>query len=246
MNYDKDLINRALEKAGQEPLTDADITNNSTRWRLIKSLYLPTILETLSKTSWTSQKKRAPLTLSEDTNYTSYAYMYVLPFDCAKPEEVCNEEEYMVEGQYLYTDKEDAILVYISNGKVIIPTNLVEADPQPTEDIFDDNLWYIKDENDDWIVAEDYDENVTYYTSNDDYPGYREFNFELDPMLSLYLETMLAAKITLKITGNQQIYQMLYNESIYAEQNAIKNTNVHSHSKETGNKYWGEQIGLGE
>lgn len=246
MNYNKELINRALEKAGQESLTEQDIEKNSTRWRLIKSLYLPTILETLSKTAWTSQKKRAPLTLAEEKNYTQFEYMYILPYDCAKPEEVCDEEEYMVEGDYLYTNKEGAILVYISNGKTIIPSNLVEAEPQPDEDTFDDNPWYIKDENDEWIIADDYDPDTTYYTSKDDYPGYKDIDFEKDPMLSLYLETMLAAKITLKITGNQQIYQMLYNESIIAEQNAIKTTNTHSHSKETGNEYWGKQIGLGD
>lgn len=244
MNYNKEIINRALEKAGQESLTDADIEKDSTRWRLIKSLYLPTILETLSKTTWTSQTTRAPLTLSEETNYTTFEYMYNLPIDCAKPEQVCNEEEYMVEGNYLYTNKEDAVLVYISNGRTVIPVNLEESKEEITDENFDDNPLYIKDEDGNFVIAESYDENETYYKSYDDYPHFKEINFENDPMLSLYIETRLAAKITLKITGNTQIYQLLFAESLEAEQNAIKTTQTHSHSKEVGNKYWWEQAGI--
>lgn len=244
MNYDKELINRALEKAGQEPLTDEDISKNSARWRLIKSLYLPTILETLSNTDWTSQKKRIPLTPAEEENYTKYEFMYLLPYDCAKPEEICDEEEYLVEGPYLYTNKEEAILVYISNGKTIIPNNLKLSDPQPTEDTFEVGKYWYKDE-EEWKPADEYDEEIEYFESKDDYPYFKDIDFNADPMLSLYIETRLAAKITLKITGNTQIYQLLFNESLLAEQNAIKNTQTHSHSKEPGNKYWGEIIGLG-
>lgn len=244
MNYNKEIINRALEKAGQESLTEADIEKDSTRWRLIKSLYLPTLLETLSKTTWTSQTKRAPLTLSEETNYTTYEYMYNLPHDCAKPEQICNDEEYMVEGNYLYTDKEDAVLVYITNGKTEIPVNLVESKEEITDENFDDNPLYIKDEEDNYILATSFEEGETYYKSYDDYPHFKEIDFEADPMLALYIETRLAAKITLKITGNTQIYQMLFAESLEAEQNAIKTTQTHSHSKENGNKYWWEQAGI--
>ena len=50
MNINKDIVNRALEAAGQERLTDEDIEKNSARWRLIKDNYLSVILTTLAKT----------------------------------------------------------------------------------------------------------------------------------------------------------------------------------------------------
>lgn len=243
MNIDRDLVNRALEKAGQEPLVEDDITKNTARWRLVKSFYLPTILETLSHTSWTSRKKRAKLIAFEGDNYSDYAYCYRLPLDCAKPEEIVNNGEFLTEGNFIYTDTQDAILLYISNGYVKERYELPET--QPTNENFSENVYYYLEEDGTYKTANTYDENTTYYIfSTDDYPAYEPIEF--DPMLSQYIETRLASKIVLKITGNTEVYQLLYNEALIMEQKATNTSYAHNRSKVKGNPFWAEQLGLME
>ena len=58
MNINKTLVNRALAKAGQNPLTETDITNNCTTWQAIKLFYLSTMLETFTSTECTVETKR--------------------------------------------------------------------------------------------------------------------------------------------------------------------------------------------
>lgn len=120
MIINHDIANRALEAAGQERLTDGDISTNSARWRLIKDNYLSIILSTLNKTTWTSRLKRARLQEADretTENLTDYSYMYVLPYDCEKPEQLKEDGLYIVEGRYLYTDEANAVLIYVSNEK---------------------------------------------------------------------------------------------------------------------------------
>lgn len=300
MNIDRDLVNRALEKAGQEPLVEDDITKNTARWRLVKSFYLPTILETLSHTSWTSRKKRAKLVLFEGDNYSDYAYAYRLPLDCAKPEELLNNDEFLTEGNILYTDAQDAVLLYISNGYARERYQL--PDEQPTSENFSEQTYYtpkkkealeeyngvnipgeyahvyklpadcvealsLENEADyiiegkylytntaaakliyistDYNIARGYEAGTTYYIfSTDDYPAYEPIEF--DPMLSQYIETRLASKIVLKITGNTELYQLLYNEALILEQKATNTSYAHNRSKAKGNLFWAEQLGLME
>lgn len=203
MNIDIELLNRAFEKAGEEALTQSDIDNESTRYKTAKSYYLPTILETLSNTEWTCQKKRAKLEYSEDDNLTDYAYSYVLPCDCAKPERIDNDDEFIVEADVLYTNTAEATLMYISNGK-------------------------IEDEDD--------------YLEEDDYPEYRQLKFS--PLLSEYLETRIAAKIVFKITGKSDLYQLLYSEALLMEKRASAASFTHGKSRENGEPWWGDQLGL--
>ncbi len=206
MNIDKSIVARALAKAGQEPLNDDDIKKNSARWRVIKEFYLSTILETLSQTEWTSQKKRKILLRNfDDENLTDYNYCYFLPEDCAKPEELKSEEEFMIEGNLLYTNDANAILMFISNGKRIF----TDEDEIPDED----------------------------------YPEYDRL--KADPLLNEYIETRLASKIVLKITGDMNLYGMLYNESLLKEQKAVEATRIHAHSKLQGDTWWADEIGLG-
>lgn len=200
MNIDKNIVNRALEAAGQERLTDKDIETDSSRWRLIKDTYLSLILSTLSKVVWTSQLKRVALYASEAENLSDYAYMYILPGDCAKVEGLKDQSEYIVEGIYLYTNTQDAVLIYVSNGA--------------TSDIHEE----------------------------DDYPEYDEITF--DAPLSEYLEYALASKIANKITGNLQLSQYLFQQAMLAEATAKKATLEAAHSKEMGEQWWGDMIGL--
>lgn len=269
MNINLIIANRALEKAGQETLEQSDIENESVKYRLIKNNYLKTILETLSNTEWTSQKKRKRLTVSEQENLTNYAYMYDLPIDCAKPEALLNDSEYIIEGKYLYTDTEDAILMYISNEKreikttslelknateseggvfeyeYYLPSDIVKAiklvngeltieDNILTTDVEDAELVYISDGEE---VTESHGT-----IKDEDYPEYGDFNF--DPLLEEYIETRLASKIVLKITGETGLYQLLYAESQLMEKRAIKATLDHSKSKTQGNVWWEQELGL--
>lgn len=205
MNINKKLVNRALEAAGQEQLTEDEITNNSARWRLVKDNYLSVILTTLSKTSWACATVRSELTEDDESdNLTEYGYKYFLPTDCAKAESLSDNSEYIIEGNYLYTNTEDAVLVYVSNGKL------------PADDIDED--------------------------SEDDYPEYAEPN--LDDALSEYIELQLASKIALKITGDKQTFQLLYSQALVIEDNARKASLEHAHSKEQGEEWWGDRIGL--
>lgn len=202
MNRDTDLISRALIDAGQEPLTDNDSTNKSVRWRTIELYYLQTVLETIADAEWTCLKKRVALTVSEDDNLTKYVYAYDLPIDCARAVEIQDNNEYIVEGNILFTDTEDAELLYISNGKVS------EADKLP----------------------------------DDNYPYYNPPEFE--PKLKQCIETMLAAKFSLKITGDKQLYATLTAVARSIEEDAMKATRSRGVSKQKGSVWWADRMGI--
>lgn len=220
MNIDYQLVNRALNKAGEEELTAEEIEQGkSTRIRLIKNYYLSTILETLSNTAWTSQMTRERLVMSENENLSNYMYMYDLPVTCAKPVALLSEEEYLVEGRKLYTDDPDAILSFVSNHK---RTTDQEEETEESDD----------------ETAEDTTEEET----TEDYPDYDDMDF--DPLLSQYIETKLASKIVLKLTGESGLYQLLYSEAVVMENRAVKASVAQGHSKNKGNEYWGDQLGL--
>lgn len=242
MNIDRELVNRALEKAGQEPLVDEDITKNTARWRLVKSFYLATILETLAHTSWTSMKRRAKLEPYDGDNYSNYAFVYRLPLDCAKPEELTDKGEYLTEGRFLYTDSDNAVLVYITDGYK--KERYEMPDEQPTAENFaEKNYYYLDDEDGEYKTAQSYVEGTVYFIfSTDDFPAYEQLEF--DAMLKQYIETRLASKIVLKITGKTDLYQLLFNEALMVEQKAVSTTYAHNRNKAQGNKFWAEQLGL--
>ena len=201
MKINEEIVNRALEAAGQERLTDKDKETNSSRWRLIQDSYLSLILSTLSKTTWTSQLKRTRLYPSEEAeNLSDYAFVYILPADCARVEGLRDEGEYIVEGIYLYTNSADAILIYVSNGYTSTPIK------------------------------------------GDDYENYVDLNF--DAPLSEYLEKALASKIALKITGDANLSNMLFNQALLSEAQAKKASLEAAHSKDKGEQWWGDLIGL--
>lgn len=210
MNVNKDIVNRALIKAGQEPLTDEEYRNeDATRWRLIKSYYLPTILITLENTEWTSQKRRKKLEkielTSEEKELSPYLNAYQLPIDCRKPIALKNSEEYAVEGRRLLTNGDSAVLLYVSDG-------------------------YIGEADDSGVV------------SDDDFPNYEDF--KPDATLEEYLVTKMASEIALKITGDNQLYNLLYGEAQIMEDRAIKSSAAQGHSKETGNEWWSDLLGM--
>lgn len=77
---------------------------------------------------------------------------------------------------------------------------------------------------------------------SEDYPEYGEMEF--DPSLKEYIELQLAAKISLKITGDINTFNLLYQQALIIENDARKATLEHAHSKEQGQAWWGDMIGL--
>lgn len=249
MNIDRDLVARAFTKAGEEPITDTEWSDaDSSRVRVVKEFYLATLLEALSSYDWTSQKKRArltPLTLedldSEDAeeNLTGFMFMYALPMDCAKVIAVDDGEPYIVEGGFLFCDKESVVLLYVRNyftGRYVY-----EQVANPTAD--DVDKYYYKDENGDYIKETTFDMSKTYYVIVEE-----DYNFYgqpvLDPELSSYIECKLAAGIALKLTGGTDKYQMLYNEARLIADGAMKRSAEQAKNKHKGNKWWTDQLGL--
>lgn len=242
MNIDRDLVSRAMIKIGEEPLVEADVTNDSAKWRYVKELYLATIKETLSSTDWTSQIKRKVLAEAADMGTPDSLYSYYLPEDCCKPIALASGYDYDVEGRILYTDDKEAELVYVSDGYTGLPT-YEEADPQPTSETFSEGTYYVLDDEGNYTQAETFAEGTTYYVvAEEDYPGYDEL--EQDPLLEDYLATRLAAKLALKMSGDKSLYQLLYSEAAIMERRAAQLSLAHAHNKDRGNPYWGDVLGL--
>ena len=281
MNIDRNLVARALAKAGEEPITDEEWTDGtSNRVRIVKEFYLALLLEALASYDWTSQKKRERLItyyeyeevlepvqddlakyyiIDDDgkyvkaesfdesetyyilleTNLTNYFYMYPLPADCAKVVKLEHDSPYIVEGAFLYSDEEDAILLYINNywtGQYLYE---VEENPD-TSDI---TKYYVKDTDGNYIPATVYVEGTTYYSRvEEDYPFYSQP--KLDPTLSAYFECKLASTIALKLTGAMDKYQVLYNEAQLIADNAQKKSAEMAQNRTKGNPWWTSQLGL--
>ena len=244
MNIDRSLVARAFAKAGEEPIGEEEWTaGTSNRVRIVREFYLAILLEALSSYDWTSQKKRVRLTPIDDDegeeNLTDYNFMYPLPADCAKVVQIEGAKPYIVEGAFLFTDEADAILVYIRNyftGKYEF-----EEVENPVET--DLSKYYIKDESDNYVKAESWDAEETYYVIvENDYNFYD--NPQLDPSLAAYFECRLAASIALKLTGGADKYQLLYNEAQIIANNAQKKSAEQAQNRTHGNEWWTHQLGL--
>ena len=172
-------------------------------------------------------------------NFTGFAYMFPLPMDCVKVIAVDDGEPYIVEGAFLYCDKENVVLLYVRNyftGRYVY-----EHVTNPTAE--DVDKYYYKDENGDYVKETVYDMSKTYYVIvEQDYNFYSQPVFE--PELSAYIECKLAACIALKLTGGTDKYQMLYNEARLIADGAMKRSAEQARNKTAGNKWWTDELGL--
>lgn len=250
MNIDRSLVARAFIKAGEEPITDEEWEEGtSNRVRAVKDLYLALLLESLASYDWTSQKKRVRLekwdpeieeTINDGENLTGFAFAYPLPADCAKVVQINDNKPYIVEGAFLYTDEDNAVLLYIKNyftGQY----QFAQVENASAEDF---DKYYVKDENGNYEKATgSFDNSVTYYVVvENDYNFYD--NPVLDPTLAAYFECRIAASIALKLTGGADKYQMLYNEAQLIANNAQKKSAEQARNRTHGNPWWTEQLGL--
>jgi len=180
-------------------------------------------------------------------NLTGYAYMYPLPMDCAKVISVDDGQPYIVEGGFIFCDFNNIVILYVRNyftGSYVYRDEFEEVTEPDPADI--DN-YYIKNENDEYVKAENYVMGTTYYIKiqvivEEDYNFYSQP--QLDPELSAYVECKLAAAIALKLTGGTDKYQMLYNEARLIADGAMKRSAEQAKNKHKGNKWWTDQLGL--
>jgi hypothetical protein len=137
MNIDRDLANRIFLDIGEEMLTEGDTTQDTLKWRILKEYYLSTMISAISAIPWVNGKKRAVLTKLTADSLSPYLYLYSLPVDCARPLEIQGDYFYVIENGKLRTDRDDAALLYVTNGKLSVPIsgddypdyNLPEMEP---------------------------------------------------------------------------------------------------------------------
>lgn len=243
MNIDRSLVARAFAKAGEEPITETEWNDNeSNRVRVVKEFYLAVILDALASYDWTSQKKRAQLELVDpewEENLTTWTFMYMLPADCAKCVSVNDGQDYVVEGAYIYSNEENATLLYITNhftGKYVFK----EVENPVADDI---TSYYVLNTDGGYEKAETFSDEETYYIiDQQDYNFYGDIKF--DAPLESFIESKLAANIALKLTGDKEKYQMLFNEASIVGNNAQKKSAEMARNRSKGNPTWISQLGL--
>jgi hypothetical protein len=198
MNIDLNVANRALSRTGQQAIPATDTSSKS--YLMIKKHYLSTVLEALAEYAWTSAKKRATLTAATGENLTEWQFSFVAPIDCAQPLQLQDNEYFVLEGSILYTDAPSAHLLYITNGRVPVASNI-------TTDI------------------------------------YPEYSLpELEPKFWEYIETRLAAKLALELSGKNELYQLLYNDAALIGQSASRASATSSAAKKNGSAWWLDQV----
>lgn len=117
-----DIINLALAHLGEDPtVSSIDPPEGSAHAEKAKRFYPIARDVALEMRNWSFAMKR--VVLAELTNDSdAWAYKYALPADCLRavgvlPPGVMNEdkdsEDYVIEGQYLYTNAPEATLRYL-------------------------------------------------------------------------------------------------------------------------------------
>lgn len=244
MNIDKGIASRAFCKVGEEPINETEWAEVSGRVRTLKDFYLAVVLESLASYDWTSCLRRKALELEpEEQNLTNFSYIYKLPSDCAKCKGLADNGDYITEGEYLYTDSANAVLIYVTSfftGKY----KYKKVDTPTSEEI---DSYYTLDKSGEYVKADigSYSATGTYYIVDEqDYNFYDDI--KLEPLLSEYIELMLAASIALKLCEDSKKYQMLYSEAQIVANKAMNISSSQARNKAHGKKYWAEELGLSE
>jgi hypothetical protein len=142
VNIDEDLANRIFLNIGEEILSQGDRTQDTLKWRVLKQYYLSAMLTELAANPWIGARTRKLLVkeAASYANYSPYQFVYKLPIDCARPLEIQGNYFYVVEDNRLLTDRDNAALLYITNGKRATP---IAGDDYPDyDDLAIDPLFY--------------------------------------------------------------------------------------------------------
>jgi hypothetical protein len=152
VNIDRELANRIFLDIGEEMANGQDTALGTLKWRALKDFYLATMITAVSSIPWINGKLRKALTKtdtvlpgennpdSKPVNYSPYRFMYDLPVDCARPLEIQGDYFYVIENGKLLTDRDNAALLYVTNGKLTVPRT---GDDYPDYDLPEmDPLFY--------------------------------------------------------------------------------------------------------
>jgi hypothetical protein len=243
----RDIINRALLYVGQFPLTDQDMADRNANYELCRQYYITTILEAASEVEWTGGRRRQKLVrtgrpLRRDLRYR---FAYDMPFDCAKPIELQDNEYFLVEDRLILTDVPKAELLYVSNGKILRPVAAVSAGrpgelhdmeymtagPPDTTPVV--TLWPGR-------PADILDSFPPDPTPVEDYPDYREMDYE--PKFYEYIEQTLAAKFAMKLSDRPELHVQLLQEALLLKRDAVSASKSRLAAKMERNKWWTERM----
>ena len=248
MNMDINIVNRALYAIGQNPLADADISANNTGYQLAKSYYISTFLEALSEVEWVGGRKREKLvrTGRPVLHNRNYAYAYDMPFDCARPVELQENEYYIVEDKLILTDEPDAQLLYVANGRIMRPvTSVVMRLGERPEDEYMTagppgtmpNVTLYPG-----IPSDIGDEFPEDSAPDTDFPDYIQLDYE--PKFYQFIEKILAAKFAIKLTDQPKLHTQLLQEALLIKQEAVDASRARRAAKVNPEKWWSQELGI--
>jgi len=249
MNMNIDIVNRALLDTGQDLLTASDIAKKNDAYELCKSYYITTFLEALSEVEWVGGRKREKLvrTGKPAVRDRQYRFAYDMPFDCAKPIELQNNDYFIVEDRLILTDAPEAELLYVSNGKVLRPITLASAGKPgdiPEHEYFTagppgtepDYTLYPG------TPADIMDELPKDPEPDSDYPDYAALEYEAK--FFEYIEKKLAARFAMKLSEQPKLHVQLLQEAMLIKQEAVSASRASRAAKVKENKWWADELGL--
>ena len=249
MNINWNLVNRAMLLSGQFSLTEEDKTERNATFVLVKQFYLATILESLSEVDWTGGRKRAFLmgTGIPHKNNTRFRFAYDMPFDCAKPLELENNEYFLVEDRFIYTDQKHAILLYISNGKVLRPVPLISGGrPADVMDMEYLGAGRPPDKAEFTTIHSGHPEDILDFIPDEeeaeDYPDYQMPVYE--HKFYQYVENMLAAKCAMHLSNQMELHARLLQQAMMIKAEAIETSLGSSAAEQNPRKWWLEDLGI--
>jgi len=285
MNMNLDIVNRALYAAGQDMIEADDLkkigdnTDESSEeskkksavYKLCKSYYLATFLEALSEAEWLGGRKRAGLMRTGRPVLTNrkYSFAYDMPYDCAKPIELQDNEYFIVEDRLILTDVPDAELLYVSNGKVLKPIAAAVMKPGmiPESEYFSagkpgdlpdytlhpgrpadlphvkNGTWRVNQKDTGIPDTEPPPEIPDDPKPVTDYPDYIELNYE--PKFFEYIEKKLASKFAMKLSEQPQLRNQLLQEALLVKQEAVDASRASRAAKRKPTELWEDELGLG-
>jgi hypothetical protein len=240
-------VNRALLDVGQTALTDQDVRDKTTAYQVCKQYYIDTFLEALSEVEWTGGRKRAKLVRTGRPLLLDgrWRFAYDMPFDCAKPIELQDNEFFVVEDRIIYTDAPEAELLYVSNGKVLRPVAVISGGrPGDVPDMEYLTAGPPGTEPDETIRAggpgDILNELPPDPEPDEDFPDYRQLEYE--PKFYEYIERTLAAKFSMKMTDQPQLHVQLLQEAMLFKQEAVNATKNRRAAKREPKKWWTEEM----
>ena len=277
MNMNLDIVNRALYATGQEPLEEVGKAEiESTVYKLCKSFYISAFLEALSEVEWVGGRKRVTLARTglPVIQNRKYAYAYDIPYDCAKPIELQDNEYFVVEDRLIMTDVPDAELLYVSNGKVLRPiaaavmklgerpeNEYLSAGPPgtiPDITLYSGNLASLPrkkdplgDYSDYWYVDGKITDQPVYLPveiPNDPAQDsdYPDYvELDYEPKFFEYIEKKLAAKFAMKLSEQPKLHMQLLQEALLVKQEAVDASRASRAAKVKEKPWWSDELGIG-